>query len=394
MFNLDRSTRMLAFVLAVGASAAMSVAVYAIADDTPAVPPTAQDTAPAPAPAAVPAPVPVTDPAPTAQAAPQPAPPPESTVTPASVPGSTLVPSPKPAPSRTSTKGPVSNAAKTAAPAAVGIAPAEATVAPATDPVAATPSGTAESAAATPASAAQEPVATAPATLGGDEGGMLKTAGNFVLPGVLLALVMMAIASWVIMRNKRSQQDQLLRQAEQAQTIFWTSGSVRQGARNLEDGSPFRDIAETALRAAEHQQSGRALRINRYTWTISVIQHTAENVQRHLQSGIDALAILASLAVVVGLLGAVWEIFQGMASTGAAGPASIGELAAPLGVALVLMALALAVAIPAVLGRERLDHRNSACMAQVRSFCTELRKTLRGDSDTYAQMPALAAGAR
>lgn len=222
---------------------------------------------------------------------------------------------------------------------------------------------------------------------------MLQQANAFVPPALLLLLVAMAAASWMIARSKRNEQDELLRQAEPAQKIFWTTGSVRQGANNLEANSPFRLIADRALRASDYQPTGRAVKLDRFTWIRSVIQHTADQVQGQLQSGVGSLATLGSLGVCIGLLGAVWEMYQGM--SGNAAQASIAQLALPLGMALLSIVLGFAVALPAIKSRDKLEARNAECMKQVRVFCTELRKTLRGDSETqtHVALPAAAVGA-
>ena len=73
--------------------------------------------------------------------------------------------------------------------------------------------------------------------------------------------------------------------------------------------------------------------------------------------------------------------------------ASIAQLTLPLGLALLSIVLGFAIAIPAMKSRDMLEARNSECMQQVRLFCAELRKTLRGDSGTQALMPLPAAAA-
>jgi biopolymer transport protein ExbB len=199
----------------------------------------------------------------------------------------------------------------------------------------------------------------------------------------------MAAASWVIARSKRNEQDALLRQAEPAQKVFWTTGSVRQGVNSLERGSPFRVIADRALRAIDYQTTGRAARIDRFTWTRSVIQHASDDVQGQLQSGLGSLSTLGALGLCVGLLGAVWEMFLGMSGNPAQAP--IAQLTLPLGMAVLSILLGAGVAVPAMKARDKLEARNSECMKQVRLFCTELRRMLRGDSETQIVAPLPAA---
>jgi biopolymer transport protein ExbB len=242
---------------------------------------------------------------------------------------------------------------------------------------------------------ATTPVQDAPAVVatGANQSATLQQASEFVLPVLLLLLIAMAAATWMIARSKRREQDVLLQQAQPAQKIFWTTGSVRQSANKLETDSPFRFIADRALRATDVQPAGRAVKIDRSAWTRSVIEHGEAEVQGQLQYGLGALSTLGALALCVGLLGAAWAIFQGM--SGNTAEASIAQLTLPLGMALLSIVIGFAVAIPAMKTRDKLEARNSECMQQVRLFCTELRKTLRGDSETqiHLPLPAAAAGA-
>ncbi len=80
------------------------------------------------------------------------------------------------------------------------------------------------------------------------------------------------------------------------------------------------------------------------------------------------LATVGSTAPFVGLFGTVWGIYHALTAIGISGQASIDKVAGPVGEALIMTAIGLAVAVPAVLGYNWLTRRNKAVMENVRSF--------------------------
>jgi biopolymer transport protein ExbB len=78
----------------------------------------------------------------------------------------------------------------------------------------------------------------------------------------------------------------------------------------------------------------------------------------------------------VGLFGTVWGIYHALTAIGIAGQASIDKVAGPVGEALIMTAMGLAVAVPAVLGYNWLIRRNKNAMDQVRSFGADLHAVL------------------
>ena len=94
------------------------------------------------------------------------------------------------------------------------------------------------------------------------------------------------------------------------------------------------------------------------------IQRAIENVQSRMQDGLAFLATVGSTAPFVGLFGTVWGIYHALTAIGIAGQASIDKVAGPVGEALIMTAIGLAVAVPAVLGYNWLIRRNKAAMDQ------------------------------
>ena len=200
--------------------------------------------------------------------------------------------------------------------------------------------------------------------------------GDYVARGTLIILVIMSMGSWYIMITKLFEQYQLVRQADAAGKTFWTAGSVQQGASSLKPGSPFRFISESAIKATEHHAGGLTEHIDRNTWVTMSIQRSIENVQSRLQDGLAFLATVGSTAPFVGLFGTVWGIYHALTAIGIAGQASIDKVAGPVGEALIMTAMGLAVAVPAVLAYNWLVRRNKLSMERVREFGADLHSVL------------------
>jgi biopolymer transport protein ExbB len=106
------------------------------------------------------------------------------------------------------------------------------------------------------------------------------------------------------------------------------------------------------------------------------IQRAIDRVQSRMQDGLAFLASVGSVAPFVGLFGTVWGIYHALTAIGVAGQASIDKVAGPVGEALIMTAIGLAVAVPAVLGYNWLVRRNKSAMEDVRSFSSDLHSVL------------------
>jgi biopolymer transport protein ExbB len=192
---------------------------------------------------------------------------------------------------------------------------------------------------------------------------------------VLLILLIMSMGSWYIIVVKIIEQSKIGRQAKQAEKGFWNAGSVRQGADALETASPFRFIAEAGIDATK-KHDGLLAHVDLNSWITMSIQRSMERVQSRLQDGLAFLATVGSTAPFVGLFGTVWGIYHALTAIGVAGQASIDKVAGPVGEALIMTAIGLAVAVPAVLGYNWLVRRNKAAMDDVRAFGNDLHSVL------------------
>jgi biopolymer transport protein ExbB len=203
----------------------------------------------------------------------------------------------------------------------------------------------------------------------------LWKAGDFVAKFVLVVMVIMSMGSWYIMIVKLWEQAKLSRQAKEAAKSFWSAGTIRQGADTLHETSPFRFIAEAGLDATK-KHDGLLGQVDLNTWVTMSIQRSIERVQSRLQDGLAFLATVGSTAPFIGLFGTVWGIYHALTAIGVAGQASIDKVAGPVGEALIMTAIGLAVAVPAVLGYNWLVRRNKSAMEDVRAFGNDLHSVL------------------
>jgi biopolymer transport protein ExbB len=199
--------------------------------------------------------------------------------------------------------------------------------------------------------------------------------GDFVTKGTFVILVIMSMGSWYILIVKLFEQFRLMKESRAAGDSFWQAGSLKQGVDSLSEKSAFRFIAESGIKATDHH-SGLLGDVDLNTWVTTAIQRAAENVQNRLQDGLAFLATVGSTAPFVGLFGTVWGIYHALTAIGMSGQASIEKVAGPVGEALIMTALGLAVAVPAVLSYNWLIRRNKVAMERVRAFSGDLHSVL------------------
>jgi biopolymer transport protein ExbB len=200
--------------------------------------------------------------------------------------------------------------------------------------------------------------------------------GDFVSRGTLIILVLMSMGSWYIIIVKLIDQYKLIRESKAMEANFWQSGTLQDGANLLKDGSAFRYIAEMGLEARTHREGSLIENIDPTNWISMQVQRAVDTVQTRMQGGLAFLATVGSTAPFVGLFGTVWGIYHALTAIGIAGQASIDKVAGPVGEALIMTAIGLAVAVPAVLFYNWLVRRNKIAMDTVRTFGADLHAVL------------------
>ena len=197
--------------------------------------------------------------------------------------------------------------------------------------------------------------------------------GDWVTRSVALLLLGMSLASWGVILVKAIAIQQSMRQAG-VMANFWKLTDMKEGIRSLTgtEGNPFYSLASQGYQANAHylQQGSASLDLN--DWMTRCLRSSIEDATAHMQSGLAVLASVGSTAPFVGLFGTVWGIYHALLSIGTAGQATIDKVAGPIGEALVMTALGLAVAIPAVLGYNALVRGNKGVIQKLNRFAYDL----------------------
>jgi len=203
---------------------------------------------------------------------------------------------------------------------------------------------------------------------------------DYIIKGIFIILGIMSLWSWWVMINKWLDQRTLKKVANEAEKTFWTSSSMQEGVGKLKGKfNPFRDIAEDGLRAIEHHKKsagGMTGSIDAADWIESHVKKRTDMLGSFLQNGMVVLASVGATAPFVGLFGTVWGIYHSLIAISIAGQASLDKVAGPIGEALIMTALGLAVAVPAVLGFNGLLRGNKQLMERVNYFSHDVQSAL------------------
>ncbi len=219
----------------------------------------------------------------------------------------------------------------------------------------------------------------------------LWTEGDAVTRFVAILLLAMSLASWLVIMVKSLN---LLGARSQAARIeaFWHSPNVAGGLQALgnEENNPFRALALRGQEALAHlknssNQPELLKELDTSDWVTRSLQNAIDDATAQLQSGMAVLASVGSTAPFVGLFGTVWGIYHALMQIGMAGQATIDKVAGPIGEALIMTALGLAVAIPAVLGYNALVRGNKAVISRMNRFAHDLHALLMTGSRVKAQ---------
>jgi biopolymer transport protein ExbB len=195
---------------------------------------------------------------------------------------------------------------------------------------------------------------------------------DWVARGVMILLALMSIGTWYIFFMKFWEQQRVLGQSRQVERRFWASNNLNEGIDQLAKNSVFRTVAESGVRAS----SGGSGILNQNDWIAMSLNRQLEEINARLQGGVAFLASVGSTAPFVGLFGTVWGILNALIAIGVAGQASIDKVAGPVGEALIMTAIGLAVAVPAVLLYNYLVRRNKVINEKLRSFASDLQTYL------------------
>ena len=199
--------------------------------------------------------------------------------------------------------------------------------------------------------------------------------GDLVTKGVALVLLGMSLASWMVIIAKALD---LRRHARQSRNIesFWHAADFADGLNKLgtDPANPFRALALEGREAAAHHNAQPQLhdQLGASEWLTRAMRNSIDESTARLQSGLAILASVGSTAPFIGLFGTVWGIYHALLAIGTSGQATIDKVAGPVGEALIMTALGLAVAIPAVLGYNALVRGNKGVLFKLNRFAHDL----------------------
>lgn len=204
--------------------------------------------------------------------------------------------------------------------------------------------------------------------------------GGIITIAVAIVLLIMSVASWYFMLVKTYQTLQLKSAAKRYMAEFWAAANLQTAISTIKVNSPAHQVAANAVDAAHHHQTHAA---GNLAESCSYDEFIARNMRRslgqasaQLESGLSVLASVGSVSPFVGLFGTVWGIYHALASISASGQATLDKVAGPVGEALIMTAIGLAVAIPAVLAYNAFVKSNRAVMAGLENFAQDLHTLL------------------
>ena len=200
--------------------------------------------------------------------------------------------------------------------------------------------------------------------------------GDIVTKSVAMLLLVMSLASWMVIIIKTLDLIKYKRIAKSSED-FWYGEDFAAGLTKLgsDPANPFRQLALDGREATLHHRSSKVHlhdALDMSDWVTRTLRNTLDEFTSKLQSGLAILASVGSTAPFVGLFGTVWGIYHALLAIGAAGQATIDKVAGPIGEALIMTALGLAVAIPAVLGYNALVRGNKSVLQKLNRFAYDM----------------------
>ncbi|MFW8565214.1 MotA/TolQ/ExbB proton channel family protein [Orrella sp. 11846] len=202
---------------------------------------------------------------------------------------------------------------------------------------------------------------------------------DIISKSLLLVLLVMSCMTWYLIFSKSLLLLKIRRRSKEFLTTFWNSGSLEQVENELivhgvQD--PFSHLTIHAIHARNHHTQYGATRLEEVGSTGEFLTRSMRKVideeTSALENGLTVLATIGATAPFVGLFGTVWGVYHALMTIASADGASFNQLAGPVGEALIMTGLGLAVAIPAVLAYNALVRSNRVLLGKLDAFAHEL----------------------
>ena len=230
----------------------------------------------------------------------------------------------------------------------------------------------------------------AAAPAGGNPYGLMQALqeGGLISWTVFIILVAMSIFSFYILFTKLLQQQKIISQGNKVRANFWNSANLKEASTKLESRSAYRAIVDDAL-VAQDQHGKLTDPIDQHDWMGNSLARSQGSIGARLGEGLAFLATVGSTAPFIGLFGTVIGIYRALIKIGASGQADISTVAGPVGEALIMTALGLVVAVPAVLAYNWLIRRNKSIMEDLAAFTNDIHGYIMSNG---AVKPKMASG--
>lgn len=213
-----------------------------------------------------------------------------------------------------------------------------------------------------------------------------------VTVAVMIVLGIMSLGSWYVILTRLWDQSRILRSYQEMTRKFWTAGNLREGLATLSGrDNVFRMLAEDGMRATHYHETRLTDQVDLNEWVTVTLYRSMEGVTIRLAKGLAILATTGSVSPFVGLLGTVWGIYNALISITLSGQTSIEHIAGPIGEALIMTAIGLFVAVPAVMGYNLLLRRNKDIQEKMRFFSADVHAYLVGGARMDTITPFLRA---
>ncbi|MEO6716179.1 MAG: MotA/TolQ/ExbB proton channel family protein [Novosphingobium sp.] len=195
--------------------------------------------------------------------------------------------------------------------------------------------------------------------------------GGFIAYSTVSILGIMSFGSFYILFTKWVEQAKIMRQGREMRANFWRAPNLRDGAAKLDKNSAWRQLVEDGL-AAEDQHAKMTDAMEGHDWLHGSLARSEASINARLAGGLPFLATVGATSPFIGLFGTVIGIYRALINIGIAGSASIDKVAGPVGEALIMTALGLLVAVPAVLAYNYLQARNKRIAETLSGFSTDV----------------------
>jgi biopolymer transport protein ExbB len=195
---------------------------------------------------------------------------------------------------------------------------------------------------------------------------------------VAATLLIMSVASWYLIITKSIAAWRLQADFKSYKQQFWNAPNLSI-ALKIDQKIALSALAEKAIAAAEHHKlhaSKNAENVTQDEFIARAMNRSIAEESARMESGLTVLASVGSVSPFVGLFGTVWGIYHALASISASGQATLDKVAGPVGEALIMTALGLAVAIPAVLAYNALVRSNRVLSGELEKFGYSLHTLL------------------